>query len=234
MRHFVAAMLCVAMAASLAGEPLKIENERDRISYSLGYQIGGDFKHQGLDINADAVVRGIADALAGATPLQDETTMRATLIELKRKVVELQQAQKAAQTAAKRVAGRAFLKENTAQAGVITLASGLQYRVIVAGTGAQPGSQDNVTLSYRGTLVNGREFDNSNRRKEPATFNVSGVMRGWTEALQLMPVGAKWNLYIPPELAYGDRGPLADETLIFEIELLSSAAPKTVGDAVGR
>jgi FKBP-type peptidyl-prolyl cis-trans isomerase FklB len=226
-RHCVAVMLWVATSASIAGEPLKLENERDRISYSLGYQIGGDFKRQGLDIQADAVVRGIEDALSSTAPLLDEKTMRATLVELKRKVVELQQAQKAAQTETKRVAGRAFLKDNAAREGVVTLPSGLQYRVVVPGAGAHPGPQDNVTLSYRGMLVNGHEFDNSSRRKEPATFNVSGVIRGWTEALPLMSVGAKWNVYIPPELAYGDRGPLADETLIFEVELLSIAVPKT-------
>ncbi|MBI3777203.1 MAG: FKBP-type peptidyl-prolyl cis-trans isomerase [Gammaproteobacteria bacterium] len=214
------------MAVSTASEPLKIENERDRISYSLGYQIGGDFKRQALDMNAAAVVRGIEDALSSAVPLLDEKAMRATLVELKRKVLEQQQAQQAARTEAKRTAGRAFLKENAAKEGVVTLPSGLQYRVLVPGTGAHPGPQDNVTLSYRGTLVNGQEFDNSNRRKEPATFNVSGVMRGWTEALQLMSVGAKWNLYLPPELAYGESGPLADEALIFEIELLAINAPK--------
>ena len=225
MRHFVFVLFCIATAAT-AAEPLKIENERDQISYSLGYQIGGDFKRQELDINADAVVRGISDALSDSTPLVDAKTMRATLVDLKRKVIELHQAQKAEQTEAKRAAGRTFLKENAAKDGVVTLPSGLQYRIITPGTGAKSGPHDNVTLNYRGTLVQGQEFDNSNRRKEPATFNVSGVIRGWTEALQLMQVGAKWNLYIPPELAYADRGPLADETLIFEVELLAIAAPK--------
>lgn len=226
MRYFVAAIVCFGMSVSTAGEPLKIENEQDRISYSLGYQIGGDFKRQGLAINAQAVVLGIEAALSNATPLLDEKAMRATLVELKRRVVEQQHAQQTAQAEAKRAAGSAFLKENAAKPGVVTLPSGLQYRVLVAGTGAHPGAQDNVTLSYRGTLVNGQEFDNSNRRKEPATFNVSSVIRGWTEALQLMSVGAKWNLYLPPQLGYGERGPLADETLLFEIEVLAINAPK--------
>lgn len=224
MRIFVVAMLSIATAVSHAAEPVETASERDQISYSLGFQIGGDFKRQGLDINAAAVVRGINDALTNAPPLLDEKTMRATLVDLKRKVVELQQVQKSAQTDAKRAAGRAYLKQNATREGVVTLASGLQYRVIVPGTGVQPGPQDNVTLNYRGTLVNGQEFDNSKRRNEPATFNVSGVVRGWTEALQLMSVGARWSLYIPPELAYGERGPLADETLLFEVELLSVAA----------
>jgi FKBP-type peptidyl-prolyl cis-trans isomerase FklB len=223
-RIFVVAMLSIATAVSHAAEPVETASERDQISYSLGFQIGGDFKRQGLDINAAAVVRGINDALTNAPPLLDEKTMRATLVDLKRKVVELQQVQKSAQTDAKRAAGRAYLKQNATREGVVTLASGLQYRVIVPGTGVQPGPQDNVTLNYRGTLVNGQEFDNSKRRNEPATFNVSGVVRGWTEALQLMSVGARWSLYIPPELAYGERGPLADETLLFEVELLSVAA----------
>jgi len=226
-RIFVITMLSIATAVSHALEPIEVASERDQISYSLGYQIGGDFKRQGLDINADAVVRGINDALTNAPPLLDEKTMRSTLVDLKRKVVELQQAQKSAQTDAKRAAGRAYIKQNATREGVVTLASGLQYRVIMPGTGVQPGPHDNVTLNYRGTLVNGQEFDSSKRRNEPATFNVSGVIRGWTEALQLMSVGARWSLYIPPELAYGERGPLADETLIFEIELLSVAALKT-------
>jgi FKBP-type peptidyl-prolyl cis-trans isomerase FklB len=221
MRIHSLVLLCLCTATVNAAQPIIIDNERDQISYSLGYQIGGDFKRQNLDINAAAVVRGIEDALTATRPQMEEPTMRKTLVELKRKIVETQQTQKTSQAHVKHAASLAFLKENGKKDGVITLPSGLQYKVIKPGTGTHPTAQDNVTVHYRGTLVNGHEFDSSYRRNEPASFAVIGVIRGWTEALQLMAVGAKWELFIPPELAYGERGPLADETLIFEVELLS-------------
>jgi len=201
-------------------EPLDLDDETVRINYSLGYQIGGDFKRQGVDMDPDAVIQGIADALSGAEPKLSQPEMHQILVALKRRVDTEQRARQSAESEAIRQAGLAFLEENKAKEGVRVTASGLQYKVIREGTGRSPEPLDTVTVHYRGTTVNGNEFDSSYRRGEPAQFNVSGVIPGWTEGLQLMKEGGKYELYIPLDLAYGKRGPLAFQTLIFEIELL--------------
>jgi FKBP-type peptidyl-prolyl cis-trans isomerase FklB len=221
-----AALLAAPIVVLCAGEPLKLDNETARINYSLGYQIGGDFKRQGVEMNAEAVVRGIEDALSGADPLMPPQEMNATLMELKHKVVTEQRARQRSAELQYAAEGKKFMEQNAAKPGVKTTASGLQYRIIEAGTGKQPKASDEVTVNYRGTLTNGNEFDSSYQRDEPASFRLDGVIKGWTEGLQLIKEGGKIQLVIPPELAYGNRGPLANRTLIFDVELVSVGGSK--------
>ena len=216
-----------SLSASLpAAEALDLENETSRINYSLGFQIGGDFKRQGVEMDADAVVQGIRDALSGAEPQMTPAEISATLTELKRKVVA-EQRKRGVENELKYLAeGKEFMEENARKEGVITTESGLQYKVIEPGSGKSPGPQDQVTVHYRGTFIDGKEFDSSFKKKKPATFAVNRVIKGWSEGLQLMKQGGKSRLYIPQNLAYGKRGPLAHRTLIFEVELLAVEGPK--------
>ena len=216
------AFLIWSMSAPLsAAEALNLEDETTRINYSLGYQIGGDFKRQGLEMNAEAVVQGIRDALSGTQPQLSQPEMRTTLTGLKRKVVSEQRKVSVERDLEYLATGKQFLQENAKKEGVVTTESGLQYKVIEAGEGKSPGPTDEVSVQYRGTLIDGNEFDSSFKRGKPATFKLNGVIKGWTEGLQLMKEGGKLQLFVPPELAYGKRGPLAHRTLIFEVELIS-------------
>ncbi len=217
----LALSLSLPLASALAEEEsLVLSDETARINYSVGYQIGGDFKRQGVELDAESVVRGIADALSGAQPKLSQPEMHETLVALKRKIVAQGRAQSAAESEAIQRSGTAFLEENKTREGVHTTDSGLQYKVLRQGTGRSPKPGDTVKVNYRGTTVDGKEFDSSFSRGEPATFNINGVIPGWTEGLQLMKAGGRYGLYVPSGLAYGNRGPLAFQTLIFEIELL--------------
>ena len=212
-----------------ADEKIELRTENDRINYSLGYQIGGDLKRQRVEINREALLQGIEDALSDATPLLDRTEMRATLVELKRQVVAAQREERAAAAKKNLAAGEAFLADNAKKKDVVSLPSGLQYRVIEAGSGRQPGADDTVTVHYRGTLIDGTEFDSSYSRNQPATLRLDRVVPGWSEALPLMQEGARWELFLPAKLAYGPRGAgkiTPNSALIFEVELIS-----VVGDA---
>jgi FKBP-type peptidyl-prolyl cis-trans isomerase FklB len=212
--------LCFPPAVALAGGLSELKDDNDRISYSVGYQVGGDFKRQGLTINREALVKGIEDALGEtATPLMSPEAMRATLIDLKKRVVAGQDRQKTASAESYRGEGRAFLTANAGKEGVVTLPSGLQYKVLTEGSGRHPAIDDTVTVSYRGTLIDGSEFDSSLRSGKPMIIALNNVIAGWKEALPLMKEGAKWQLFIPADLAFGERGPLADRTVIYEIEL---------------
>lgn len=232
------AALGLAATARAADAPA-LAGEDARINYSLGYQIGGDFKRQGVALDPQAVVKGIEDALSGAEPLMKPEEMRATLVELRRKIAAEQRTRAAEAQAKKDEEARRFLEENAKKPGISVTASGLQYQVLEKGAGRTPSATDQVTVHYRGTLVGGREFDSSYSRGEPATFRLDGVVKGWTEGLQLIGEGGKIRLFIPPDLAYGDRGPLAHQTLIFDVELISvgggdaatSAEPATPGGA---
>jgi len=202
----------------IAQEKPALKNEKEKISYSIGLNIGrnlaGDLKKQSIDIDPSLLAKGVQDALTGANPLLSNEEVQQTMLAFQKKIMEKEKQR-----------GEAFLAENKKKEGVKTLPSGLQYKVIKAGTGKKPGMNDTVTVQYRGTLIDGTEFDSSYRRGQPATFQVSGVIPGWTEALTLMEEGAKWQLFIPPNLAYGERGAGGligpNATLIFEIELLS-------------
>jgi FKBP-type peptidyl-prolyl cis-trans isomerase FklB len=201
------------------------ESEKQKLSYSIGYQVGGDFRRQSLELDPELVVRGVRDAQVGAEPLMTPEEMREALTELKRQAAATAK-QRRDELARKNLAeGEAFLAENAAKRGVTTLPSGLQYQVLAEGSGDPPAATDGVSVNYRGTLIDGTEFDSSYARGEPATFRLDGVIPGWTEGLQLMRPGAKYRLFVPAELAYGESSAGAkigpNSTLIFEVELLS-------------
>ena len=187
--------------------------------------IGTGVKSQPVDIDPDLLARGMKDAMTGAKPLLTEEEAKAVLTQAQNELRQQQEAKKKQEGEANKKAGDAFLAANKAKEGVVTLADGLQYKILTAGTGPKPTASDSVVCNYRGTLVNGTEFDSSYKRGQPVTFPVNGVIKGWQEALPLMPVGSKWQLFVPADLAYGDHamspelGP--NSTLIFEIELLS-------------
>jgi len=224
-RHaiFIAVLFLFCVNAFAADAPEM--NEKDRISYSVGYQIGGDFKKQNVELDPELLVKGINDALAGTEPVMAQEDMRETLMELKRKIVAAQQKDMKEKSEKNLAEGKAFLAENGKKEGVVTLPSGLQYKVIKEGAGASPTPDDTVSVHYRGTLIDGTEFDNSYARNEPAVFKADRVIPGWKEALQMMKEGGKWQLFIPPDLAYGERqagqliGP--NSALLFEVELVS-------------
>ena len=215
------ALLAASASVICAEQSLELDSETARINYSLGYQIGGDFKRQGVEMNAEAVVKGIEDALSGVEPLMPPEEMNATLMELKRKVVADHRAMRRQTELRYTEEGKRFMEENATKAGVKTTASGLQYQIIEPGTGKTPKPTDQVTVNYRGTLTNGNEFDSSYQRGEPSTFRLDGVIKGWTEGLQLIKEGGKIQLVVPPDLAYGDRGPMGHRTLVFDVELIS-------------
>lgn len=205
--------------------PLTLKTQKDKFSYALGMNIGNGMHRQGVDVDPNILVRGMKDALAGRKPLMTEDEARAAVMQVQNEVRQKQQEKTQEAAAANKKEGDAFLASNKAKDGVVTLPSGLQYKILTEGTGAKPAATDSVVCNYRGTLIDGKEFDSSYKRGQPATFPVNGVIKGWTEALQLMPVGSKWQLFIPPDLAYGERGAGGDigpdATLVFEVELLS-------------
>jgi len=207
-----------------AGEKPEIKDKQDKINYSLGFQIGGDFKRQGMEINPDAVMKGIEDAFSDAEPRLNPETMRRMLLDVKKSILEERNREK--RTAAQKYQKEAkdFFAENGKKDGVVTLPSGLQYKVIKEGNGRRPGPEDSVKVHYLGTLIDGTEFGSSYGREKPAIFRVNGIILGLTEALQLMREGANWQIYVPSDLAFGDRGALAYRTLIFDLELISVEA----------
>lgn len=196
--------------------------EKEKISYALGHNIGQNLKRD-VEVDLDSFFRGIKDSQDGKSAISDEE-MEKTMTAFQNQMREKQMAQMKKDAEGNKVAGEAFLKDNKTKEGVITLPSGLQYKIITKGNGAKPTAAQKVKCHYKGTTVDGKEFDSSYKRGEPATFQVGGVIKGWTEALQLMPVGSKWMLYIPSDLAYGDRGAgraiAPGSSLIFEVELL--------------
>jgi len=226
MKQIFIAILSVTFLSGVcrAGDKLDLKDDKVRLSYSVGYQVGGDFKRQGLDINPEMLLKGVEDALAGNEPLLTPQEMRSTLVEVQKTVTAAQEQKRKAEAETNLLLGKAFLSENANKEGIKTLPSGLQYKVIAEGSGRTPKAEDTVTVHYRGTLIDGTEFDSSYSRGKSATFGVGRVIAGWTEALQLMKEGARWQLFIPPELAYGDKrtGKIEpNSTLIFEVELIS-------------
>ncbi|MCP4074923.1 MAG: FKBP-type peptidyl-prolyl cis-trans isomerase [Gammaproteobacteria bacterium] len=227
---FLTIFLSATGVNPVSAEEVKLNDNTKRISYSLGYQIGGDFKRQEVEMDAEAMIKGIEDALNGTKPQIPRKAMSEILIELKRKVVradrkKLQEnnpRQNRRETELKYLAeGKAFFKENVHKPGVKTTSSGLQYKIIKAGTGKAPGPQDKVTVHYSGTLINGNVFDSSYNDNKPATFRLDSVIPGWTEGLQLISEGGRIELYIPYVLAYRNNGPLAHRSLIFDVELIA-------------
>ena len=211
-----------AKSDTTANTDPSLSGQKQKASYSIGINIGQSFKAQSLDLDAASLIRGIQDGLAGKDGVLSEAERTEALSVLK-KEVQAKMEQKIGQN---KQEGEVFLAENKKKEGIVTLPSGLQYKILKAGTGPKPKSTDTVETNYRGTLIDGTEFDNSYKRGETAKFGVSEVIKGWTEALQLMPVGSKWQLFIPSDLAYGEQGPPGspippNATLIFDIELLA-------------
>jgi FKBP-type peptidyl-prolyl cis-trans isomerase FklB len=202
-----------------------LETQQQKVSYSIGMDIGKNLKSQSIEIDSEAFLQGIKDAMSGGEPLLTEEQVRETMISFQQEMRAKEEERINSLTGKNKQEGDAFLAENAKKEGVITLPSGLQYKVIKSGTGRKPRLTDEVTTHYRGTSLDGTEFDSSYKRGEPTSFPVNGVIAGWTEALQLMPVGSKWQLFVPSHLAYGERGAGGvigpNATLIFEIELLS-------------
>jgi FKBP-type peptidyl-prolyl cis-trans isomerase FklB len=214
-------------AAAKARTPFALKTQKDKTSYAMGMNIGTGLRKQSVDIDPAIVGRGLRDAFTNAKMLLTEEEERALLTQLQAEVRKKQQELAQLASEANKKQGLAFLEANKAKEGVVTLPSGLQYKVIQEGTGPKPTATDLVVCNYRGTLLDNTEFDSSYKRGQPATFPVTGVIKGWTEALQLMPVGSKWQLFVPPELGYGERangqiGP--NSTLVFEVELVSIQA----------
>ena len=210
---------------------------KQKASYAIGMNWGTGLHRQGIDVDNAALIQGMKDALAGGKTLLTEDEARSALMQLQKEMQEKQQAKAAQEGEANKKEGDAFLATNKTKEGVVTLPSGLQYKILTPGTGPKPTASDSVVCNYKGTLINGSEFDSSYKRGEPATFPVTGVIKGWTEALQLMPVGSKWQLFIPPDLAYGPRGtpggPIGpNATLIFEVELISIKEKNPLPDKV--
>jgi FKBP-type peptidyl-prolyl cis-trans isomerase FklB len=208
--------------AGAQGADAPAMDDTARMHYALGYQLGRDLA--GSESRPQALLSGLEDGRAGASPKLSQAEMEAAMAALGQRMTE-QRAKSQAEAAKKYEAeNSAFLAANAGKSGVKKTASGLQYKVVSEGKGRSPTAGDSVTVHYRGTLIDGTEFDSSYKRGEPATFPVQGVIAGWTEALQLMKEGAKYQLFIPPDLAYGNRGPLANRLLIFDVELLGIQA----------
>jgi len=227
MKRLWIALFCIALVTIQLSAQKKpaLKTQKDKVSYIIGTDIGKNLKKQSIDVNPDLLFKGIKDAFAGDKFLLTDQEIQEVMGAFQQEMIAKQTEKMSKAAAANKKEGEAFLEANKKKDSVVTLPSGLQYKVIVEGTGKMPTATDTVTTHYRGTLIDGTEFDNSYKRGEPATFPVSGVIAGWTEALQHMKAGSKWKLYIPSNLAYGDRGagqligPGA--TLLFDIELIS-------------
>jgi len=208
-----------------AQETPALKDQKDKVSYSIGMEIGKNLKRQSLDLNTDLFLKGIKDAFSGEKALMTDEEIAQTMTAFQKEMLAKQQEAAKKLGEKNKQEGEAFLAENKKKEGVITLPSGLQYKVIHAGTDKKPKATDTVKVHYKGSLIDGKEFDSSYRRGEPVSFPVNGVIPGWTEALQLMGEGAKWQVFIPSNLAYGERGAGREigpnATLTFEIELIS-------------
>lgn len=225
-------LAAVVMGVAGTAAAAELETEAQKFSYSIGLQFGENLKTQqeeyGLPVDAESVLTGIRDAMAGTEPAISPEEATAVQQAVSARMQEQAAAKRQAEVTENQQAGEAFLAENRGKDGVQVTESGLQYKVEEMGDGARPAATDTVTVHYRGTLLNGEEFDSSYQRGEPATFQLNRVIPGWTEGLQLMPVGSKFTFYIPSDLAYGERGAGQmigpNSTLIFDVELLDIQA----------
>jgi FKBP-type peptidyl-prolyl cis-trans isomerase FklB len=221
-----------ATATAKDSSPSVLNSQKEKTSYAIGLSVAGTLKRDGIDVDPAILLQGLKDSLAGGKLLMTDDEVKAVFATIQKDVSEKQKAAREKQEAqmkslgeANQKEGEAFLAANKTKEGVVPLPSGVQYKIEKQGDGPKPTTTDTVVCNYRGTLIDGKEFDSSYKRGQPATFPVTGVIKGWTEILQLMPVGSKYQVFIPAALAYGQRGPSADigpnATLIFEIELLS-------------
>lgn len=222
-RVYTAMAATALMFSAAQATAVDLETVTERASYTMGYNIGQKFSQDGVEVDVDVLAQALRDALAGKQPELTIEQMQAAM----RAMQDMQMAKNNQLGETNKKAGAEFLAENAKKSGVVTTASGLQYKVITEGKGPKPTSSDRVSVHYRGTLIDGTEFDSSYSRNQPTQFGVTQVIKGWTEALMLMPEGSKWELYIPGDLAYGPRGAGAaigpNSTLIFEVELLKAS-----------
>jgi len=221
---FTAAMLLISCQNN-AQEVKELKTHKDSVSYAIGLNIGQNFKMQFIDIDPLVLAAAINDVLQEKEGLMSEEQAQQVMMDYQTELMAKQEEERQIQGEKSKTEGEEFLEKNKKKEGVQTTASGLQYKVITMGDGPKPTAEDRVKCHYKGTLISGKQFDSSYDRGEPAVFPVTGVIAGWTEVLQMMPVGSKWEVYIPSELAYGERGAGQDipgnSTLIFEIELIS-------------
>jgi FKBP-type peptidyl-prolyl cis-trans isomerase FklB len=212
-------------AAAKSTTPLVLKTDKDKASYAVGLSVGKSLQNESIDVDPNIVAQGIKDALAGGKTLMTDDEAKTAMATLKATAQKNQEAKMQQAGEANKKEGDAFLAANKTKEGVVTLPSGLQYKILTVGTGPQPTAADTVVCNYKGTFLDGKEFDASSKHGGPSTFPVRGVIKGWTEALQLMPVGSKWQLFVPADLAYGPKGYggviAPNTTLIFEVELLS-------------
>jgi len=222
-RQWLALLGIVLLTAQCAKEPAELKTEKDKINYGIGVSIGKSFKQQGMEVDIDLVMKGLEDELTGKRLLLSDDELRKTMISYQQELRQKQMQARQMAAMDNKKAGEDFLAENKKKEGVVTLPSGLQYQILKAGEGQKPTNADTVEVRYRGTLVNGKEFDSSG--SDTRTFKLAQIIPGWREALQLMPVGSKWRLVVPSELAYGERGMgqaiMPNTTLIFEVELVA-------------
>jgi len=214
-------------------DQVTLSDESDRINYSIGHQIGTDFKRQKVKFNEQAFRQGLQNGQSGTAPLLEQKEMQALLLELKRNITD-----KMKKEAVERINSRkqienrkrseavAFMRQNQTREGVKTMPSGLQYKVVKKGNGIKPKFSDYVTINYRARKLDGKEYDSSFKKGGPVTYRANGIIPGFTEAIQMMQPGAKWELYIPPDLAYGRKSPLAHQAVIIEVELLAVSKQK--------
>ncbi len=225
---FISAILFSAGVVSIAcaaEESTPLADDTAKINYSVGYQIGSDFRYQEMEVRPEVVIQGILDAIGDDEALMSSSEMRRTMADLGKRIADQKRERKEALLRQRQEQSRLFHEENGKKPDVTSMESGLQYRVLEQGSGETPGKTDKVVVNYTGKLLDGTVFDSSFERGQPATFQVDQVIKGWTEALQLMKQGGRWELYIPPGLAYGDMGSPPNipphSTLIFEVELIA-------------
>jgi FKBP-type peptidyl-prolyl cis-trans isomerase FklB len=229
MKLVAAAVLGVAMSVvNAANEPVPVTSlstDTDKLSYSIGADLGKNFKTQGIEVNPTALAKGMQDSMGNGAMMLTEQQMKDVMSNFQKELMSKRTAEFNKKADENKVKGEAFMAENKSKPGVVALPSGLQYKVVTAGTGPKPAKTDTVTVEYTGTLLNGTVFDSTDKAGKPATFQVSQVIPGWTEALQLMPSGSTWEVFVPANLAYGPRsmgGPIGpNETLVFKIHLIS-------------
>jgi FKBP-type peptidyl-prolyl cis-trans isomerase FklB len=232
----VTAMALLTTVAALAQDAApELKTDKDKFSYALGMNFGENFRKQGLELDPAVFAKAFAEAFNTGKTAMSEDDMKTVLTAASQEIRKKQAAVQAEKAQQAQQEGEKFLAENKTKESVVTLPSGLQYKILKQGTGEKPTLEDTVVCNYKGTLINGTEFDASEKHGGPATFPVKGVIAGWTEALQLMPAGSKWELFVPSGLAYGAQGPAdigPNATLVFEVELVSiqkAAAPAAAG-----